>query len=350
MVEGVDIPMGSAAEELWQIFDCISSQVAPGEEVAFDITHGLRHHPLLGLLAAIFLRSGLDIDLKAVLYGAFDVGMQVSQGVTPMFDLTPLLTLLEWSVAADRFNRTGDANYLASLLLKQRKGLAQSAGKDKGKLSQVGDLGRLANDLIEISQSLRLIRPVLAMQKISGLGKRIENAIPILNESAATHPFSLLLDRVGESFASLGFVNPLSPETIVESIAKQRRIITWYVEHEQWVQAISLSREWLVNWFMIHLKINNLVQKDARQRVEGVVNAEAYDLKQAKQAKIPFSPLFLNLVPEIEVALNLWNSLTDVRNDIDHAGMREQPKDPDVLIQCIRQIVETLNTLPVEPR
>jgi len=101
-VRPVSVPLGADEAELWHIFDLVAGCVSPGEEVAFDITNGLRSFPLLGLLAAAFLRSGLDVRLKAVLYGAFDVGRVLGNGETPMFDLTPMLALLEWSAAADR--------------------------------------------------------------------------------------------------------------------------------------------------------------------------------------------------------------------------------------------------------
>ena len=107
-LRAVPVPLGKDEAELWQIFEQVSGAVQPGEEAAFDITHGLRSFPLVGLLAAAFLRSGLDVKLRAVLYGAYDVGKVVSPGHTPMFDLSPMLSLLEWAAAADRFNRTGD--------------------------------------------------------------------------------------------------------------------------------------------------------------------------------------------------------------------------------------------------
>jgi len=143
-VQALSIPLGQNEAELWQIFDQVSGAVAPGEEVAFDITHGLRSFPLVGLLVAAFLRSGLHTPLRAVMYGAYDVrDRSVTPNRTPMFDLTPMLSLLEWAAAADRFNRTGDARYMASLLKQQQKKLALAAGADKSGLASAGALGGL---------------------------------------------------------------------------------------------------------------------------------------------------------------------------------------------------------------
>ena len=118
----VGVPLGRTEDELWEIFEQVRSSVADDDQIAFDITHGLRSSQWLSLLAAVFLKSGFGLKLAAVLYGAFEA--KTDDNKTPMFDLTPMLTLLEWAVAADRFNRTGDARYLAKLLNAYRKELA----------------------------------------------------------------------------------------------------------------------------------------------------------------------------------------------------------------------------------
>ncbi|MDI6893165.1 MAG: TM1812 family CRISPR-associated protein [Bacillota bacterium] len=41
------IPNGATWEEMWEPFRILVEQVEPGDEVAFDITHGFRHLPLL---------------------------------------------------------------------------------------------------------------------------------------------------------------------------------------------------------------------------------------------------------------------------------------------------------------
>jgi CRISPR-associated DxTHG motif protein len=346
-VEPISIPLGSDERELWQIFEQVSGCVQPQEEVAFDITHGLRSFPLVGLLVAAFLKSGLAIKLRAVLYGAYDVGQAVSPGKTPVFDLTPMLSLLEWSAAADRFNRTGDARYLGSLLEQQRTLLAKSAPGDRVAAEQAGRLGNLAGTLADISQSLHLNRPYHAMQKIDGLAERIEKAQPALERSAASHPFSLLLHSISDAYTPLALANAAKPENVRAALETQRRMITWYAGREQWVQAVTLAREWLVSWTMVCLGQVNLTQSEARTRVENVINAEAHDLVTAHKAKQPFSPLFLARLPAVETVLGVWNTLADTRNDIDHAGMREQPGAAEDLVAQITRIIQHLNQLPM---
>lgn len=347
-VRPVSVPLGADEAELWHIFDLVAGCVQPGEEVAFDITNGLRSFPLLGLLAAAFLRSGLDVRLKAVLYGAFDVGRVLGNGETPMFDLTPMLALLEWSAAADRFNRTGDSRYLASLIAGQRAVLGKAAQGDPDLQNKAGRLGNLAGALTGISQSLQLIRPFQTMESAEGLAERVEKARPALARSAAARPFVMLLDTIQQTYSPLGMRDPLEQSVLWQSLRKQRQIIRWYADREQWVQAVTLAREWLVNWFMARLELPDLTNSEDRARTEQVINIEARQYLDACRRKTAFNALFLRGIPSLTEALDLWSRLGDVRNDINHAGMRPDPGQPKNLIETIHHNLDLLDTLPLE--
>jgi hypothetical protein len=343
-----DIPIGADEQQLWQIFDALAGCVSPGEEVAFDITNGFRSFPLLGLLAAAFLRSGFNVNLRAVLYGAFDASRLVSPEETAMIDLTPMLTLLEWSSAADRFNRTGDARYLASLIRQQRKTLGIAAGNDPQRKNEAGRLGNLAGALEDVSNSLRLIRPFQVMSSTSGLPERVQAAMPALQGSAASQPFLMLLESIQNTYTPLGMHDPLDEGQAQQSICKQREIIQWYAEREQWVQVATLAREWMVNWVMFHMRLFDICERDNRRRIEEVINSESHHFKTACQKKEPVHLLFLRQVPQVDEALELWNILTDTRNDINHAGMRREPGAPEDLIKQLQKIIERINRLPLE--
>jgi len=124
-------------------------------------------------------------------------------------------------------------------------------------------------------------------------------------------------------------------------------MINWYVEREQWVQAVTLAREWIVSWAMLQLGLMPITARSARQRAEDVINAEANDFANAKNAGTPFTPIFLTRLPQVEMVLSLWLNLTGVRNDILHAGMREDPGKPEVLVKQARDCINRLNVLPI---
>jgi hypothetical protein len=125
-------------------------------------------------------------------------------------------------------------------------------------------------------------------------------------------------------------------------------MIRWYADHEHWVQAISLAREWLLSWVMVQLGLTNITQLSARHRFENVINGEANEYRVAKQAKKTFAPVFLAPISQVETVLSLWLRLAEIRNDIDHAGMREDPKKPEDLIENINECIQILNTFLVQ--
>ena len=348
-VTSISVPLGENEEELWEIYQIIASQVEMGEEVALDITLGLRSFLLIGLLVAAFLRSGLNVSLKAVLYGAFDVGRATGTGITPFFDLTPMIELLEWSEAADRFNRTGDSRYLAAILKNKKDLLAKSFQYDPDKMDTINPIKWLAGTMTSISQSIQLIRPQETIRSARLLQENLTKARPVFEQYPTTAPFSLLLDGVGAVYAPLAVENA-SAEVLSfkESLEKQRALIHWYQEREHWVQAITMCREWLVSWAMYQLGLKDMVISDDRSRIEKVLNIESHSFQDAKKAKKKYRVLFLTKVPVIESVLDLWNKTAEVRNDIDHAGMRPDPKPSHSLVKQIKQIINDIDSLPLD--
>ncbi|MGB9606217.1 MAG: TIGR02221 family CRISPR-associated protein, partial [Bryobacteraceae bacterium] len=99
------IPYGRTAEEQLETLARIADQVDQGDEVALDVTHGLRHLPMLALLSALLLRSIRGATIRGVYYGAFDMR---ESGVAPVLDLKGLLAIGTWAQAVARFEADGD--------------------------------------------------------------------------------------------------------------------------------------------------------------------------------------------------------------------------------------------------
>lgn len=335
------VPEGNNEAELWSIFQQISQSVSPGEEVAFDVTNGLRSFPLVGLLAAAFLRSGLDVKLKAVLYGAFDLRDKTKNpNETQMMDLSPMITLLDWASAADRFNRTGNARYLSALVRDQKKTLALSAKGNPALLGEVGALGSLATGLTEISQAIHLIRSTQVMETSADLPRRIQNAQPALKRAAAALPFGLLLDNVAERFTPLGLSDPEAEENLLDLLERQRRLMRRYTEWELWAQAATLAREWLITWFMARVGMEGIFNYAKRDEMAERINSES-------QAKRSGTLSALAAEEAGQEGLKLWDMIKDMRNDINHAGMRDCPGDPANFIGKIEEVLGRIENLPL---
>ncbi|MCS4169357.1 CRISPR-associated Csx2 family protein [Salinibacter ruber] len=169
------IPVGTDSEEYWQILSRLASLDLESGQVSVDLTHSLRSHPVFLLLTLAYFRAIRDdLTLGSVYYGAYVLAQEHFGGKSPIFDLQPMVELLDWIDAAQAFDRYGDATPLATLLRESEAGLGDLAKRAEyvsrvlqlNTLSKVRanteQLGSLLEDLPENSPlPLRLIRPRL---------------------------------------------------------------------------------------------------------------------------------------------------------------------------------------------
>ncbi len=114
--ELVLIPYGRTAEEQEAVLDELDEAVrGTGEAVHFDLTHGLRHLAMVGMVAAHLLETfRRGISVEAVWYGAFE--LRGEDGVVPVLRLDGLVRLQAWIEAWRRFEDDGDYAVFADLI------------------------------------------------------------------------------------------------------------------------------------------------------------------------------------------------------------------------------------------
>jgi hypothetical protein len=366
----VIIPAGGSNDEIWRIAQTVNRSVSEGAEIVLDISHGPLSFSLVGLLTSFFLRTARNVRVKGIFFAAYGVDLPASSGhtgaqetqagepqatlpllpgETPIFDLSPMLVWLEWYNAIERFKRTGRSRALIEQIKTEKSRRTRLAQGDRQQLILLSSMGKLAGALDGVSSALDIIRPDQVMQHAADLPERIADVKPLFYGGPASLIYEIMFESLLNEFAQIS----LSPETGKAHpdrvIAVQRNLINWYAERELWVEATTLAREWVVSWTMLHLGLVDFTSRRLRQRVESVLGAEAQDFLSARQHKIPYHPLFMQQIPDTANVLNLWLQLTEVRNDINHAGMRERPGRPNDLISSIKNSLATMNKLPIDP-
>ena len=139
------IPYGRDENEQRAILEAIAGQVEPGEAVILDVTHGLRHLPMLTLASALLLRSVRGARIEAIYYGALDM---TRGGETPVLDLQGLLEIADLVVAMAGFQADGRYGRLAERLV--QAGLPEEAARALRMADfyeQVGRFGRARQEL-----------------------------------------------------------------------------------------------------------------------------------------------------------------------------------------------------------
>ena len=111
-----------------------------------------------------------------------------------------------------------------------------------------------------------------------------------------------------------------------QSIKKQYEQIKWCVDNQHYLQAITLTREWLVSWEYLQWRPetgDNWLRWRNRQPVEKAFNDEN------------------SAAPDPdEEAWDLWDACKDIRNDLAHCGMRviPVPKTAKEAIDAIKEM------------
>lgn len=138
------IPYGMTEDEQLAIVQTISDCASEGDRVYMDVTHGLRHLPMLELQSAFLMRP--RFDTKGIYYGAFE---RKEGEAVPVVSLTGAMTINAWCCAMATLKETGNVAPLARLpgMEALRSDLLQS---------------QFYEQMNEVSQSRKHAREVLA--------------------------------------------------------------------------------------------------------------------------------------------------------------------------------------------
>jgi CRISPR-associated DxTHG motif protein len=324
----IDIPSGKSEQELWEIFSILTKCLDGQRPVVFDVTHAFRSLPILALLATAYLRVAHTVRLERLLYGAFEAR---SNGRAPVFDLTPFVTLLDWTAATDKFLKTGAAHELAGLLDDAQRLPWQAGLENRATLPR--KLQGLAGVLRRLSQNLSLARPAAVAVEAKALSRRLDEAGSESERWA--RPFALLLDHTRDTYA------PFIPDTLVS----QRQLVHWYVEHEHFAQAILLGREWLVSWTCLKMG-KDLINE--REEVERALNEVMFSKRNGNPLPSGSLAALVATWPEAAILIAAWSPTGDLRNDVAHCGMRPQPRSAECIVQSAKHLSEQLDQLAVE--
>jgi hypothetical protein len=147
----------------------------------------------------------------------------------------------------------------------------------------------------------------------------------------------VLAERVRAEIAPLAHPNP---EQLDEgNLRAQLELIGYALEKGLVLQAVTLAREWLVSWYLWRTFPElrpSWLQRESRQRAENELNALQQQLRDG-------SPL-LHALPERRIA-EVWDQVTQLRNDLAHCGMRHDRSTPDRVTRRARELVTELATL-----
>lgn len=321
----IDIPSGKDEAEYWDIFNIIEQHIPSGAELVFDMTHGFRSLPTLALLAVSFLRAAKAVQLKHILYGAYEAK---TDDIAPVFDLTEFVKMLDWANATNRFLETGDASKFRPLV------------ETRGAKPLNVYLNSAVGELDSLSAALSTNRAMRSGE----LAQKSREKLTLAQGAdwEASHaPLKLLLPRLKGGLDLLVRNEKSSQE---EQLVQSFGGVVWFLQHRQYEKALGLAREWMVSFYQLRNDGQWLpISKESREKIEKLLGAYEHQQRPVSEGWDDF--------------VALWKDLGGLRNDLLHFGLRENAMREAVIpnrvnreIDRLRQIVATLGLiLPQEP-
>ena len=338
LIEKKHIKDGNSEEEIWEIFETIFNLLKLNDEIYIDITHGFRYLPMLSMVLANYGKLLKNIRVKSITYGNFE-SRNKETNEAPIIDLTSFSQLQDWTNAANLFVDHGNLDALA-LLTKQEVTpiLAKSKGKDK-----------TASDLRKLSETLKNISLAIKTNNSPDINSGIMFAEFKHNlnnlENDLIKPLNPILNKIEEK------INKFSIE---EDVMNGFRSVDFCIESGLIQQAYTMLQESIISLVLDSEKLN-VKSVEHRAIVSGCfkIYKENYPIDKWKgknQTNQKLTSKILNNVL-IKLLSSSFNSLTEKRNIINHAGFNKKSStkvfrklEADV-IELNKRINKKLNTI-----
>lgn len=325
----VEIPAGRSNGELWEIFDAFGRELEQGDDLILDLTHGFRHIPALLLSATQYYTVRKNLNLLGLFYGAYDAPDE--NGVRPIFDLTPLYDLTEWTYGV-RLLR--DYRFSAPLGVMLDRVQRRSHLDPRYQPNKFTKLQKVGKPLQCLEAPLVSGIPLEAGFEAQ---RALDNARSSEEELQRIPPMSEPWRELKEQLQEFGLQDPggkgNAPLTL-EELQRQGRLIEGYLESGNLWAAANLLREWIISAVIFHSgdTDNWLDYGKKRKPVESKLGALSKWNRDERFREA--------LTEDQRTLVGLWKKVSDRRNALAHAGMRKEKTDlqPDTF----RQVFDVL--------
>lgn len=315
-----NLPDGNNEIEIWEIFSRVYDELEEGDYLYFDLTHGFRYLPMLAIVLANYAKFLKGIKICHMSYGNFE-GRNRLTNEALLVDLMPLTSLQEWTFAAANFIENGYVKGLTELANSSvRPLLAASKGADVNAktIKQYSSLLEQVVDERLMCRGISIIKSETYAQ-LYKISKEAEN-------NSVIKPLQPIIRRINESISS--FVPDVNIKNGIES-AK------WCLKNNLYQQAITIIQETVtthicmiegLDWQirakreLVNKAFNIYFYKTPRDKWAFSTNIT---VEERKQQETIIGKLLE--CETLQLLCSTFNTCTGIRNDFNHAGMRDNP-------------------------
>jgi CRISPR-associated Csx2 family protein len=328
-----DIPDGKDENEIWKIFQIIFQQLKENDKVYFDITHAFRSLPMLLMVLINYSKFLKNIEVQSITYGNHQAE---KNGYSPIINLTAFSQLQDWTSAADEFINFGNTK----------------------KISTLTENPLLSEKLNLFSHNLATCRgiDIFCGDTVEELNIELEK----IDKDKSPKPFIPIFQNIKKK------TNSYKKDDIINNGLLS---IEYCISHNLIQQGITILYEFIITYVLIYFKYN-WEDKNYRNTVSGCLNINKIEnfsteplkiklIKEVKKSKITTDEMNTILEKQKELAKKIFKLpfikklSSDIfkklsqgsRNDINHAGIRSDPKTSEYLIDRLKKYYNKTKTL-----
>ena len=281
-------------------------------ELSIDLTHGFRHIPILLLTATYYLTAVTKLTLGNLYYGLISKNHPCT-----IYILNYVQELVQWGEAVSLFKRDINVIPLINLL---KTYINRLHDDPKAKRS----LENLLDAYVEVAFAVNNGLPVELLNSLKKMKNLLSKSnIDALDIFMGENLFEEIRNSLQEQFSFHEYARPKNKRNLVlteELIKLLVEVIDFYIVSEgqlQYDNALGQMRELFITLCLYHWRPDARTQwlnKKTREQIERTIGG----LSAASRDKA-----FNELFPNKEI-LSFWNQLSDLRNMVQHHGMREE--------------------------
>lgn len=335
-----NVKEGYIEQDIWNVFEMVYENLQKNDQVFLDITHGFRILPMLTTVLLSYAKALKNIEVCGIFYGAFEAlgpaRLIDEKYPNPKDRKAPLLNLLsfsalqDWTEAAFSFIKTGNPNSTAQLTQQNINPILEAtAGKDQS-------AALLRNIITGLEKGERVIATNRGNQILkSDHFLSVTENIKRINaeENAVIKPLRPLLDVI------LSKLQNFKKDSSLNWLAAAH----WCLQHGMEQQAITQLQEGIITYICLKNKFD-FAEIKLRELVSQAFyvyynNTEFEKWKnEAKENREKIEKLISSI--DLQNLSNSYASLTQIRNDINHAGYKKHSSsDPKSFKRQVEKII-----------
>ncbi|MBR0498654.1 MAG: TIGR02221 family CRISPR-associated protein [Paludibacteraceae bacterium] len=320
----IDIKDGKNEDEIWEIFNTIFRQIKEGDELYFDITHAFRYLPMLLLVLVNYAKFLKNVTVKSISYGNF----MDPNDVKPIMDLTSISVLQDWTFAAGQYLENGSVSRLVSLCEQEFKPILRET---KGADVAAQNFRAFVTKLSDVTEERKTCRglDIIKSTSFKGLKECADNL-----EETFVDAFNPIFEKIKSSLVSFDEK---------ENIRNGLSAAVWCYDNGLFQQAATILQEFVVSFFCLRHGI--AINDDGNREIVNKAFRIKYDNKReedwdiAAEKKDKLKDVLSDDLFENNTLVTEFKTLTDVRNDFNHSGMRSNPMLPHRMKYNIKKCI-----------